>query len=64
VINTQTAVNVNTDNTCHVHPVTDTNSAFRMNMSSANTYSSIVDNLVNNADWFFPGGKCKLCLVD
>jgi hypothetical protein len=33
-------------------------------MSSANMYSSIVDNLVNHADWFFPGGKYKLyCAV-
>lgn len=32
-------------------------------MSSANTYSSIVDSLVNNAELFFPGGECKLCLV-
>jgi hypothetical protein len=46
-----------------VHPVINTNSVFRMNMSSANTYSSIVDTLVNNADWFFPGGECTLCLV-
>jgi hypothetical protein len=46
-----------------VHPVINTNFAFRLNMSAANTYSSIVDSLVNNADWFFPGGECKLCLA-
>jgi hypothetical protein len=32
-------------------------------MSSANAYSCIVDSLVNNADWFFPGGKCELYVV-
>lgn len=32
-------------------------------MSSANVYSSIVDSLVNNAEWFFPGGKCELHVV-
>ncbi|XP_021935653.1 rho GTPase-activating protein 44-like isoform X3 [Zootermopsis nevadensis] len=33
----------------------DETTTMGMNMSSANTYSSIVDSLVNNADWFFPG---------
>jgi hypothetical protein len=51
------------DTTLTVLAVTDSHSAFRMNMSSANTYSSIVDSLVNNADWFFPGGKCKLFYI-
>jgi hypothetical protein len=32
-------------------------------MSSASVYSSIVDSLVNHADWFFPGGKCELCVM-
>lgn len=33
----------------------DETSTMGMNMSSANAYSCIVDSLVNNADWFFPG---------
>ena len=43
--------------------VTDVYCVRRMNMSSANLYSSIVDSLVNNAEWFFPGGKCELHVV-
>jgi hypothetical protein len=49
--------------TGHVQSVTDVYPAYRMNMSSANAYSSIVDSLVNNAEWFFPGGKCELNVV-
>lgn len=33
----------------------DEATAMGMGMTSANTYSSIIDSLVNNADWFFPG---------
>ncbi|PSN49744.1 hypothetical protein C0J52_08486 [Blattella germanica] len=33
----------------------DETSTIGMNMSSANTYSFIIDNMVNHADWFFPG---------
>ncbi|PNF26550.1 hypothetical protein B7P43_G13261 [Cryptotermes secundus] len=33
----------------------DESTTMGMNMSSANTYSSIVDSLVNNAELFFPG---------
>ena len=49
--------------TGHVQSVTDVYGACRMNMSSANAYSSIVDSLVNHAEWFFPGGKCELHVV-
>lgn len=51
------------DITGHVQLVTGVYCAYRMNMSSANAYSSIVDSLVNNAEWFFPGGKCELHVV-